>query len=175
MTEKDPSNGGAEDLHQDEAGSEQTPRMIEQEMSSAIDQMKGYHLKMIEIAQANADSAFDFARQLATAKTAPEIMELCMAQARKQSENLAEETEEMSELEEEMPLSSVYIEARPKGRPEFDPITDFVVEDDADRVLGAFDTQMEAILWAKEAGHDAFVTHYRHLNDKNIPEHWRAF
>jgi hypothetical protein len=175
MAGNDQSNGDAEDVHQDEAASEQTPRTIEQEMSSAIDKMKGHHLKMIEIAQANADSAFDFARQLATAKTPSEIMELCIAQARQQFENMAEETEEMTELEEEMPKSSVYIEARPKGRPEFDSITDFVVEDDADRVLGAFDTQMEAILWAKEAGHDALVTRARHLNDKNIPEHWRAF
>ena len=41
-------------------------------------------------------------------------------------------------------------EPRPKGRPEGDPIDDYVVEDHADHVLATFKTQREAIEWAKE-------------------------
>ena len=33
-------------------------------------------------------------------------------------------------------MANVYIEARPKGRPEGSAIADFVVEDRADHVLG---------------------------------------
>lgn len=32
-------------------------------------------------------------------------------------------------------MPNVYIEARPKNRPEHDPITDYVVEDHADNIL----------------------------------------
>jgi hypothetical protein len=32
-------------------------------------------------------------------------------------------------------VPNVYIEARPKNRPEHDPITDYVVEDHADNIL----------------------------------------
>ena len=46
-------------------------------------------------------------------------------------------------------MPNVYIEPRPKGRPEGDPIDDYVVEDHADHVLSTFKTQREAIEWAK--------------------------
>jgi hypothetical protein len=69
---------------------------------------------------------------------------------------------------------NVYIEARPKARPEGDPIDDYVVEDHADHVLATFKTQREAIDWAKKNGHAPHVARVRHLNDKKKPDHWRA-
>ena len=66
----------------------------------------------------------------------------------------------------ESTMSNVYIEPRPKGRPEGDPIDDYVVEDHADHVLATFKTQREAIEWAKKNGHTAHVARVRHLNDK---------
>jgi hypothetical protein len=68
---------------------------------------------------------------------------------------------------------SVYIEARPKGRPEGSPIEDYVVEDHADQVLATFKTQREAIEWAKRNHHHPLVARVRHLNNKRIPDHWR--
>jgi hypothetical protein len=50
-------------------------------------------------------------------------------------------------------LANVYIEARPKGRPEGSPIEDYVVEDHSDNVLATFKTQREAIDWALRNGH----------------------
>jgi hypothetical protein len=38
-------------------------------------------------------------------------------------------------------MPNVYVEARPKGRPEGSSIEDFVVEDHADHVLGTFKTK----------------------------------
>ena len=46
-------------------------------------------------------------------------------------------------------MANVYVEARPKGRPEGSHIEDYVVEDHADHALGTFKTQREAIDWAK--------------------------
>jgi len=71
-------------------------------------------------------------------------------------------------------MANVYVEARPKGRPEGSPIQDYVVEDHADQVLGTFPTQKQAIDWAKAKGHSPLVARVRHLNNKRIPDHWRA-
>jgi hypothetical protein len=48
------------------------------------------------------------------------------------------------------------------------------VEDHADHVLDTFETQREAIDWAKKNGHSPLVARVRHLNDKKKPDHWRA-
>jgi hypothetical protein len=71
-------------------------------------------------------------------------------------------------------MATVFVEARPKGRPEGSPITDYVVEDHADHALGTFKTQREAIDWAKRNSHVPHVARVRHLNDKKRPDHWRA-
>jgi hypothetical protein len=71
-------------------------------------------------------------------------------------------------------MAVVYIEARPKGRPEESPITDYVVETKGDIQVGIFRTQHEAITWAKNNGHSPHVARVRHLNDKKKPDHWRA-
>jgi hypothetical protein len=71
-------------------------------------------------------------------------------------------------------MATVYVEARPKGRPEGHRIDDYVVEDHADHVLHTSSTQSEAITWAKQNGHSPHVARVRHLNDKKNPDHWRA-
>jgi hypothetical protein len=68
-------------------------------------------------------------------------------------------------------MAVVFIEARPKGTDD-SPI-DYVVEDHADHVLGAFTTQGDAIFWAKKNGHTPHVACVRQLNDKKKPDHWR--
>jgi len=67
-------------------------------------------------------------------------------------------------------MTSVFIEARPKGRAEGSQIADFVVEDHADHVLATFKTQNEAINWARKNGHSPHVARVRHLNDKKKPD-----
>ncbi len=71
-------------------------------------------------------------------------------------------------------MAVVFVEARPKGKPEGSPITDYVVEDHADHVLHTSSTQKEAIDWSKNKGHTPHVARVRHLNDKKKPDHWRA-
>lgn len=71
-------------------------------------------------------------------------------------------------------MGNVYVEARPKGRPEGEGIEDYVVEDHAGHVLATFRTQKEAIDWATARGHAPLVARVRHLNDKKKPDHWRA-
>jgi hypothetical protein len=71
-------------------------------------------------------------------------------------------------------MPNVYVEARPKGRPEGSAIEGFVVEDHADHVPATFKTQREAIDWSTKQGHTPLIARVRHLNDKKKPDHWRA-
>ena len=71
-------------------------------------------------------------------------------------------------------MANVYIEARPKGGPEGSHIENYVIEDHADHVLQTFKTQHEAIDWARRQGHHPLVARVRQLNDKKVPNHWRA-
>jgi hypothetical protein len=56
-------------------------------------------------------------------------------------------------------MANVYVEARPKGRPEGTAIEGYVVEDHIDSILGSFTTQSDAIEWAKKRGHRPLVAH----------------
>jgi hypothetical protein len=171
MSQYQQNNDWSEDVSQVEAAG----RQIDDEPSVRIEEMREFQLEMIDAAQANAALAFDFARELAAAKTPSELMDLCMTHAQKQMATAAETAEQTTDLDPKMITQSVYIEARPKQRQEQDPIDDFVVEDDAGQVLGTFDTQMEAIVWAKDAGHAAQVARGCSGNDKQNPDHWRSF
>jgi hypothetical protein len=71
-------------------------------------------------------------------------------------------------------MANVYIEARPKARPEGSHIADYVVEDHADHVLSTHKIQREATDWAQKQGHSPLVARVRHLNDKKKPDHWRS-
>jgi hypothetical protein len=53
-------------------------------------------------------------------------------------------------------------------------IEDYVVEHGADQVLKTFNTQKEAIDWAKQQGHHPLIARVRHLNNKKMPDQWRA-
>lgn len=71
-------------------------------------------------------------------------------------------------------MANVYVEPRPKGRPEGTRIDDYVIEDHADHTLVTVKTQHEAIDWAKEHGYRPLVARVRHLNNKAKPDHWRS-
>ena len=71
-------------------------------------------------------------------------------------------------------MGNVYVEPRPKGRKEGEPIEDYSVEDHKDHVLKTFKTQHEAIDWAKKEGHHPLVARVRHENNKATPGHWRS-
>jgi hypothetical protein len=67
-------------------------------------------------------------------------------------------------------MTKVFIEPRPKGRPEGAEIEDFVVEEEGDRVLKTFKTQEEAITWVvEEEGHSPNVARVRHQEEHSRP------
>src|SRR5437764_15483071 len=64
----------------------------DQSISVTFESIRDFNVKIIDMANANMDAFFGLARQLATAKTPSDIVELCTAHARKQFETLTEQT-----------------------------------------------------------------------------------
>lgn len=82
----------AETVEKGKAVAEQSARSVEQSYSTTIENIREYNRKMIDMAQASSEAAFEFARQLAGAKTLPDIMELWTSCAQKQFEMLSRQT-----------------------------------------------------------------------------------
>jgi phasin len=87
-----------ETLEKGKAAAQQATRAVQQSYSTTVDNIRDFNVKMIDMAQANAEAVFEFARQLATAKQPSDMVELWTAHAKKQFETLAEQTKELSAL-----------------------------------------------------------------------------
>ena len=57
-----------------------------------------FNLRLLEIAQANMNAAFDLARQITRVTSPSEFFELTAAHARKQFETFAEQTQHLTSL-----------------------------------------------------------------------------
>ncbi len=80
------------------AATEQATNLIENTYWTATKGIRDYNLKMLEMAQVNADAAFDYARQLLDVKSPSQMMELCSADGRKQFELLTQQTKELAAI-----------------------------------------------------------------------------
>jgi phasin len=79
----------------------------DQNISVTVENIRDFNVKMIDMAQANMEALFGFARQLATAKAPSDIMELWTSHTRKQFETLTEQTKELTTLGQKMAGESV--------------------------------------------------------------------
>ena len=103
MSEYDKSRKIANDtLEKGKAAAEQTARSVEQSYTATVENMRDYNLKMIDLAQANCERVFEFARQLATAKSPYALAELWTSHAREQTEMLSEQIKELTLLGQKM-------------------------------------------------------------------------
>ena len=84
------------------AAVDQSVQAFEQTYSAMIEQMRDYNLKMIDIAQANTAGVFEFARQLSTAKSSSDLVELWTAHTTKQIAVLNEQITELTALGQKM-------------------------------------------------------------------------
>jgi hypothetical protein len=91
-----------ETLQKGKAAVEQSVQAFEQTYSAMSEQMRGYNLKMIDMAQANAMGVFEFARQLSTAKSSSDLVALWTAHTTKQIAVLNEQITELTALGQKM-------------------------------------------------------------------------
>jgi phasin len=80
------------------AAAEAATDVLETTYSAAAKGYSDYGLKMIEVASANTNAAFHFAGEVVAAKTLSEVVELTSAHARKQLEELSEQSRELAAL-----------------------------------------------------------------------------
>jgi phasin len=71
---------------------------MERTFSATTKSASDFNLHYLEIAQANMNAAFDFARQLARVKSPSEFFELSTAHARKQFEMFTEQSQRLTSL-----------------------------------------------------------------------------
>jgi phasin len=80
------------------AAAEEATDVLETTYSTATKGASDYGLKVIEVARANTNAAFDFAGEIMAAKTVSEVVELTSAHARKQFETLSAQSKELAAL-----------------------------------------------------------------------------
>ena len=85
-------------------------------VSATVENMRNYHSKMIDMTQVNIAAVFEFAGQLATAKSPSDVMELWTSHARKQYEMLSEQLSELTALGQKMASESADPIARCVGQ-----------------------------------------------------------
>ena len=89
------------------SAAEEATDVLEDTYAAATKGASDYGLKVIEVARANTNAAFDFAGELITAKTLSEVIELSSAHARKQFEALTEQSKELSALAQKVATETV--------------------------------------------------------------------
>jgi hypothetical protein len=91
-----------ETLQKGKAAVEQSLQAFEQSHSATVEKMRDYNLKMIDMAEANTIGVFEFARQLSTAKSSSDLVELWTVHTRKQIVVLNEQIKKLRALGQKM-------------------------------------------------------------------------
>ena len=85
-----------------QAAADEMTGILDKTYSTAAKGIADYNLKLIEMARANSNSAFEFTCGLIAMKSLPEMIEVSTEQARKQFELVAEQSKELWALAEKM-------------------------------------------------------------------------
>ena len=84
------------------AAVDQSALAFEQSYSVTLGNIRAFNTKIIDMAQANTDAVFNFALQIAAAKTPSDVIVLWPEHARKQFEMLSEQVKELTALGQKM-------------------------------------------------------------------------
>lgn len=75
---------------------------VEQSYAVTVNNIRAFNVKMLDMARANTEAAFDFALQIANAQTPSAIIELWPEHARQQIGILTEQIKELTTLGQKM-------------------------------------------------------------------------
>ena len=76
----------------------ETVRDIQEGFASAVENVRNLNLRLIDMAQANAGAAFDFAREVAEAKGPSDFVQAWTTNATKQFDMLTKQASELTRL-----------------------------------------------------------------------------
>ena len=89
------------------SATEEATEVLEESYTTATKGASAYGLKVIDAARSNTNAAFDFATEIATAKSLSELVELSTAHARKQFETVSAQTKELTSLAQKVTADTV--------------------------------------------------------------------
>ena len=89
------------------SATEEATEVLEESYTTAAKGTSEYGLKMIDAARTNTNAAFDFATEIATAKSLSELVELSTAHARKQFDTVSAQTKELTSLAQKVSADTV--------------------------------------------------------------------
>lgn len=93
-------------LQRGKAAAEQAERKVEEGAFVGAENLRHLSVTLIDMAHANIESAFDFARSAATARTPSDIVNLWSTQLPKQLRLLTEQAKELTELGQKLASQS---------------------------------------------------------------------
>ncbi len=88
-----------------ETGAE-TVRGIQEGVTSAREHMRDLNVRLIDMAQANTNAAFDLAREVAEAKAPSDLVQACTTHATKQFDMLTKQASELTTLSQRFASAS---------------------------------------------------------------------
>ena len=81
--------------------SQQSWSQMEKNFATSFDSVRDFHLKTIDMLRAHAESAFDFAEELISAKSPTDVFEGCRSFAERQANTLQQQTGELTTMTQE--------------------------------------------------------------------------
>jgi hypothetical protein len=94
----------------------ETVRGIQEGVTSALENARGLNVRLIDMAQANTDAAFDLAREVAEAKAPSDLIQAWTTHGTKQFDMLTKQASELTTLSERFASSSAEQVARRAGQ-----------------------------------------------------------
>jgi hypothetical protein len=87
-----------ENIERTASATEHAARNAEQSYSSALAGMREFNLKLIQMAHANTEAAFELAHEIATAEAPSDLAGIWAEHARRQFELMSQQSKELTEL-----------------------------------------------------------------------------
>jgi phasin len=103
-------------LEKGQAAAEQTTRDVQQSYSTNVANIRDLNVKLINMAQANAEAVFDLARRIANAEAPSDMANLWSEHARRQYEMLSAQGNELTALGQKIAAASAEPITRNMGR-----------------------------------------------------------
>jgi hypothetical protein len=86
--------------------SAETVREVQEGFTSALENVRDLNVRLIDMARANTDAAFDFAREVAEAEAPSDLVQAWSTHATKQFEMLTKQASELTTLSERFASTS---------------------------------------------------------------------
>jgi len=106
MNEDSASRTARESFDKTLATGADTVRGVQEGFTSALENVRDLNVRLIDMARANTDAAFDFAREVAEAKAPSDVVQAWSTHATKQFDMLTKQASELSTLGQQFASSS---------------------------------------------------------------------